>query len=59
VDSKGQPLDGAKTYKLRLPPKIPAKNFWSAVLYDNQTRSMLQTDVPYPSIGSQKKGVVI
>ena len=59
VDSKGKPLDGGKNYKLRLPPKIPSKDFWSVVLYDNQTRSMLQTDVPHPSIGSQKKGVVI
>ena len=59
VDAKGQPFDGAKTYRLHLPPNIPAKNFWSIVLYDNQTRSMLQTDVPHPSIGSQKKGVVI
>lgn len=59
VDSSGQPLDGAKTYRLHLPPGIPAKNFWSIVLYDNQTRSMLQTDVPHPSIGSQKPGVVV
>ena len=28
-------------------------------LYDTQTRSMLQTDQPFPSIGSQKKGVAI
>jgi hypothetical protein len=59
VDSKGQPLDGGKTYKLHLPPNIPAKDFWSIVLYDNQTRSMLQTDYPNPSLGSQKKGIVI
>ena len=31
----------------------------SLVLYDTQTRSMLQTDQPFPSIGSQKKGVAI
>jgi hypothetical protein len=37
----------------------PAKTFWSLVLYDTQTRSMLQTDQQFPSIGSQKKGVVI
>ena len=59
VDSKNQPLDGGKTYRLRLPPNIPIKDFWSLVLYDNQTRSMLQTDQQFPSIGSQKKGVVI
>jgi hypothetical protein len=59
VDAKSQPLDGGKTYKLHLPAGIPAKQFWSLVLYDTQTRSMLQTDQPFPSIGSQKKGVAI
>ena len=49
----------ARLISLHLPPGIPAKQFWSLVLYDNQTRSMLQTDQPFPSIGSQKKGVVI
>jgi hypothetical protein len=58
TDAKGQPLDGSKTYRLHLPPNIPAKNFWSIVLYDNQTRSMLQTDQQFPSIGSEKKGIV-
>jgi hypothetical protein len=59
VDAKSQPLDGGKTYKLHLPPGIPAKQFWSLVLYDTQTRSMLQTDQQFPSISSQKKGVVV
>jgi hypothetical protein len=58
VDSEGKPLDGSKTYKIHLPPGIPAKNFWSFVLYDNQTRSELQTDAQFPSIGSQKKDLV-
>lgn len=58
-DSQKRPLDGSKTYQLHLPPNIPAKTFWSLVLYDTQTRSMLQTDQQFPSIGSQKKGVVI
>jgi hypothetical protein len=34
------------------------KNFWSLVLYDNQMRSMLQSDQQYPTIGSQKPGLV-
>ena len=59
TDANSAPLDGGKTYKLHLPPNIPAKNFWSIVVYDNQTRSMLQTDAQFPSIGSQKQGVVI
>jgi hypothetical protein len=59
VDAENKPLDGSKTYKLHLPPNIPAKDFWSLVLYDNQTRSELQTDQQFPSIGSQKKGIVV
>jgi hypothetical protein len=59
VDSKGQPFDGGKTYKLHLPPNIPAKDFRSIVLYDTQTRSMLQTDQRFPSMSSQKKGITI
>ena len=34
------------------------KTFWSFVIYDNQTRSMLQTDQQFPSISSQKKDIV-
>lgn len=59
VDSKGNPLDGRKNYKLRLPPNIPVANFWSVILYDNQTRSMLQTDQHWPSVSSQTKGLVV
>jgi len=51
-DSKGDWFDGGKTYKLTLPANIPQKNFWSMTIYDTQTRSLLQTDYPYPAIGS-------
>jgi Protein of unknown function (DUF1214) len=30
TDSEGKPLDGGKTYKIHLPPNIPAKDFWSS-----------------------------
>ncbi len=53
VDADGHPLDGARTYRLHLPAGIPARAFWSVVLYDTQTRSMLQTDQLFPSTGSQ------
>ena len=49
VDSSGKPFDGAKTYKVTLPPNIPAAKFWSFTLYDNQTRSMLQTPQRFPA----------
>ena len=51
-DANGDHLDGTKTYTLTLPPDPPAKNFWSVDVYDTQTRSLLQTDNPYPSVMS-------
>jgi hypothetical protein len=54
VDAGGKPLDGSKNYKLHYPPNVPAKDFWSVVVYDNQTRSLLQTDQQYPSVSSQR-----
>ena len=53
MDADKKFFDGAKTYKVTLPPNIPQKNFWSLILYDNQTRSMLQTGQPHPKVGSQ------
>lgn len=58
TDAQGQALNGSKTYKLRLPPNVPMKDFWSFTVYDNQTRSMLQTDQRFPSVNSTDKGVV-
>ena len=58
-DAKGAPLDGGKNYKLRLPPNIPVKDFWSVILYSNQTRSMIQTDQRFPSVSSQTKGLLV
>ena len=59
VDSEGKRLDGAKNYKLHLPPNIPAQRFWAIIVYDTQTRSDLQTDQEFPSLGSQKKDLVV
>ena len=53
VDSKGEYFDGSKTYKIVLPPNIPAAKFWSLTLYDNQHRSMLETPQRFPRAGSQ------
>lgn len=53
LDDSGDAYDGAKSYKVTLPKDIPARAFWSLTLYDNQTRSMLQTPQKYPRAGSQ------
>ena len=57
-DAKGKYLDGAKSYRLHLPPNIPVKDFWSIIVYDPQTRSLLQTNQKFPSASNQKKGIV-
>lgn len=58
LDSDKNPFDGSKTYKLNIPAKPPVKSFWAVTVYDSQTRSMLQTDQQFPTLGSQTKGVV-
>lgn len=57
-DSEGQPLDGSKTYRIHIPPNVPAKRFWDVTVYDNQTRSLLQTDKPYPGVTSSDSATV-
>jgi hypothetical protein len=53
LDADKNSFDGSKTYKVTLPKGIPAAAFWSFTLYDNQTRSMLDTPQRYPRAGSQ------
>jgi hypothetical protein len=58
-DAAGHYLDGAQRYRLHLPPGIPVKDFWSILVYDPQTRSMLQTDRRFPSLSSQKPDLTV
>ncbi len=53
LDADKNYFDGGKTYEVTLPKGIPEANFWSLTLYDNQTRSMLDTPQHYPRAGSQ------
>ena len=55
VDADGQPMNGARTYRLHVPANVPVNNFWSVIAYDNQTRSFLQTDQTWPSVTSKDK----
>jgi hypothetical protein len=57
LDSNKKPFDGAKTYKVHLPPNVPVNDFWAFTMYDTQTRSQLQTGQPFPTVGSQTDGV--
>ena len=53
LDADKNYFDGSKTYKVTLPKDIPAEKFWSLTVYDNQTRSMLDTSQRHPRAGSQ------
>ena len=53
VDAQKNHFDGAQDLQAHLPKGIPAENFWSLTVYDNMTRSMLDTPQRYPRAGSQ------
>jgi len=55
LDAQKNYLEGSKTYTLNVPKDVPAKDFWSVVVYDPQTRSELQTDQQFPSVNSKRK----
>jgi hypothetical protein len=57
-DKDGNFLDGGQSYTLHLPPNIPAKNFWSATVYDGTTASGLDNGRPYPSLNQMDKPAV-
>jgi hypothetical protein len=51
-DKDGQWLDGGKNYTLRVPPNVPAKEFWAVTVYDVLTRSMIDTDTQKAGVSS-------
>lgn len=55
TDSSGAPLSGGASYRLKLPPNIPAANFWSVTLYEAENSSGLANGQPFPSLGSCDK----
>lgn len=58
VDKDGEYLHGSKSYKLNIPADVPAKNFWSVVVYDPQTRSELQTGQRFPSKNNKRDKLI-
>ncbi len=41
ADNDGHPLEPGKTYRLRVPKDVPARQFWSLTMYDNATWSFI------------------
>lgn len=59
TDKNGEYLDGSKNYKLNIPADVPAKDFWSVVVYDPQTRCELQTSQPFPSRNNKRDDLIV
>ena len=57
-DAAGDYLDGAKNYRLHIPPNIPAKLFWSVVVNDALSRSQLQNGQPFPAVSVYTNPVI-
>ena len=38
-----------------MPANVPAANYWSVVLYDADTRALLDNGQPFPSVASNQK----
>jgi hypothetical protein len=55
TDSNTAPLVGEANYRMKLPPNIPAANFWSLTLYEAENASGLANGQPFPSLGSRDR----
>jgi hypothetical protein len=41
-DKNGESYDGAKTYRLTVPPNAPIEQYWSVTAYDRQTHALIK-----------------
>ena len=55
-DSKGEWLDGGNNYKLNVPPNVPARDFWSVVVYDLESAAWIR-EMPKVGVASSSQGV--
>ena len=55
-DRAGRPLEGNKTYRLRVPANAPVEQYWSATAYDRETHALIR-GVPRASLASNDTAV--
>lgn len=55
ADNAGRPLQAGKTYKLRMPKDVPAREFWSLTVYDRATWAFVQNPLDRAQLGSFNK----
>jgi hypothetical protein len=53
-DAVGTPLQSATTYRLRVPPNVPARQFWAVTVYDLVTAAFIR-ESPKVEVNSYQK----
>src|SRR5262245_60141429 len=51
-DKDGDAFDGAKTYRINVPPNVPVEQYWSVTAYDRETHALIR-NMPRASRSSQ------
>jgi len=55
-DRMGEPMDGAGTYRLTVPPHVPVQQYWSVTAYDRETHALIR-NMAWASRSSQVPGL--
>jgi hypothetical protein len=54
-DADGALLTGKQNYKLNVPAKVPARDFWSVIAYSKKTKSFIYNDADIIGLSSYDK----
>jgi hypothetical protein len=57
TDHSGELLTGDRSYRLRVPPNVPAKQYWSATVYDFDTAGFIR-EAPVVSLDSYNQRTI-
>ncbi len=57
TDGQGRQLSGDASYRFRLPPNVPAKQFWALTVYDAETCGFIRNS-PKVEVNSYEPGLV-
>ena len=57
-DADGEVLRSDRTYELTVPPKVPARQFWSVTVYEFETGGTFFDDVPRVGVSSRNRDLV-
>lgn len=56
-DKDGDWLDGGQSYRLRIAPNPPMKQFWAVSVYDIDTRTLFRNEALKAEVSSNDKGL--